>query len=470
MVILLPGITGSVLQKDGKDIWAVSGQAASRAFATLGGSLKDLQLVDNNPAGVVATQVMPDAHLVPGLVKIDGYSVIARMIKETFEVIEGSVDVTKAANFIPFPYDWRLDNRAHARRLAELIPRRLHLWRKHTDDPEARVILVAHSMGGLIARYYLEVLDGWSSAKALITFGTTYRGSLNALNFLANGYKSFLLDLTAAMRSFPSVYQLLPIYKALRVGGAFLRVAEGEDIPGVSPSLASDALAFHREIEVKVDEHRKSSDYRGKGYAIIPVVGTKQPTLQSAELANGKVIVSSDLPSGIDPLLADGDGTVPYASAVPIEMSTAYRESFVAERHGSLQCHPSVLNDLMNRLSQMQVRGLAEIRAPEASPAASERPALAVELDDLYVAGEPVTFRARLINAPTSVGPLRADVKPVDGPMQTELPSREFLDTPEGLTLVLDGLSAGLYRVQVRSAKGGPFAPLPVHDLFEVGR
>ncbi|MBE8988710.1 hypothetical protein [Nostoc sp. LEGE 12450] len=27
MVVILPGITGSVLQKDGKDLWAVSGQA-----------------------------------------------------------------------------------------------------------------------------------------------------------------------------------------------------------------------------------------------------------------------------------------------------------------------------------------------------------------------------------------------------------------------------------------------------------
>ena len=28
MVVLLPGITGRVLQKDGKDVWAISGQAA----------------------------------------------------------------------------------------------------------------------------------------------------------------------------------------------------------------------------------------------------------------------------------------------------------------------------------------------------------------------------------------------------------------------------------------------------------
>ncbi len=38
IVVLLPGITGSVLQKDGKDIWAVSGQAVWKALTSLGSS------------------------------------------------------------------------------------------------------------------------------------------------------------------------------------------------------------------------------------------------------------------------------------------------------------------------------------------------------------------------------------------------------------------------------------------------
>jgi hypothetical protein len=35
-------------------------------------------------------------------------------------------------------------------------------------------------MGGLVARYYLEVLGGWEKCRALFTFGTPHRGSLNA--------------------------------------------------------------------------------------------------------------------------------------------------------------------------------------------------------------------------------------------------------------------------------------------------
>jgi hypothetical protein len=58
--------------------------------------------------------------------------------------------------------------------------------------------------------------------------------------------------------------------------------------------------------------------------------------LQSAVLAAGRVTLGADVPEWIDPLLADGDGTVPRASAIPIELSDAYRDSFAPERHGSL--------------------------------------------------------------------------------------------------------------------------------------
>jgi len=468
MVVLLPGITGSVLQKNGKDVWAISGQAVSRWLRSLGGSLQDLRLKDDDPGGFVATRLMPDAHVVPGLVKIDGYSATARMIADTFDVVRGSIDVAEPANFIEFPYDWRLDNRINARILRDLVADRLRRWRECSHNPDARVIFLAHSMGGLVARYYLEVLEGWRDCRALITFGTPYRGSLNALNCLANGYKRLFVDLTDVMRSFPSVYQLLPIHKALRVGTDYVRVAEATSVPGVDAARARDALDFHREIEANVTEHRKDAEYLDNGYVIVPVVGTRQPTLQSAALVGGRLTLLADVPDWIDPLLADGDGTVPRASAIPIELSEAYRDSFAPERHGSLQCNPSVLDDIRGRLEQMQVRGLREIRGPEESPVAAQRPGIALDLDDLYVPGEPVTLRARLINVDRSPGSVRARVEPVDALGAAAAPVLDFVEAADGWTLVLPELPPGLYRVEVRTAKAGAAAPPPVHDLFEI--
>jgi Lecithin:cholesterol acyltransferase len=468
MVVLLPGITGSVLQKDGKDVWAISGQAAWGWLRSLGGSLQDLVLRGDDPGGIVAARVMPDAHVVPGLVKIDGYSATAKMVTETFHILPGSIWDTRPANFIEFPYDWRLDNRINAQRLAELVSDRLPRWRKYTCNTDARVIFLAHSMGGLVVRYFLEVLGGWRDCRALITFGTPYRGSLNALTFLANGYKRLFTDLSEVMRSFPSMYQLLPIYRALRIGEDYVRVSEATGLPGVEAARAEDALAFHREIEAKVDEHRKDSDYMDRGYVIVPVVGTHQPTMQSAVLAGGRVTAGPEVPGWIDPLLGDGDGTVPRLSAVPIELSDAYRDSFVPERHGALQGNRSVLDDVRGRLEQMQVRGLRAVRAPEESPAAAEWAAIGLDLDDLYVTGEPMVLRARLVNAQGTPGPLRARIEPVTGQAAATAAVLDFTEGPDGWTLALEELPPGLYRAEVRTAKASPLTPPPVHDLFEV--
>lgn len=468
MVVVLPGITGSVLQKDGEDLWAISGRAAWRALRTLGDSLQQLRLDGGDPGGIVATRLMPDAHVVPGLVKIDGYSATVAMVADTFDTLPGSVDEDAPANFIEFPYDWRLDNRVNAAKLTQSVSRRLSRWREYSHNPGARVIFLAHSMGGLIARYHLEVLEGWRDCRALITFGTPYRGSLNSVDFLANGYKKLFLDLTDVMRTFPSMYQLLPIYRALRIGDDHVRVAETPGLPGIDAALAQDALAFHREIEAKVDDHQTDREYLTRGYVLIPVVGTRQPTMQSAVFANDRLTVGAELPGWMDPLLADGDGTVPRASAIPIELSDAYRDSFAAERHSSLQCNRTVLDDIRGRLEQMQVRGLREVRGPGENPAAAERPAIALDLDDLYLAGEPVTMAARLVNGGDSQGPLRARVEPVDAPASVPLPPVELSETTAGWTYSMEGLPPGLYRAEVRTAKAGPSAPTPVHDLFEV--
>ena len=103
MVVLLPGITGSVLQKNGKDIWAISGQAALRWLTSLGDSLQELRLEGDDPGGIVATRVMPDAHVVPGLVKIDGYSATAKMVADTFDIVPGSIQDRSAGQLHRVP-------------------------------------------------------------------------------------------------------------------------------------------------------------------------------------------------------------------------------------------------------------------------------------------------------------------------------------------------------------------------------
>lgn len=475
IVVILPGITGSVLQKDGKDIWAVSGQAILQALHTLGESLQSLKLVGDDPDaeylddGIKATRLVEDAHLVPGLVKIDGYTAIARLITDHFEVIPGDIREEKKANFFKFPYDWRRDNRVNAKILKKYLDLRLKQWREETGIKDAKAIFMAHSMGGLISRYYLEVLEGWRDCKALITFGTPYRGSLNAVNFLANGYKQQFLDLTEVMRSLPSVYQLMPIYKMLKIGNDYHRIAEAPvELPYIIKERAEDALKFHREIEDAVNRHQKDVAYL-KSYKIIPIVGTKQTTFQSANFAAGKLTVNLELPTGLDSLLGDGDGTVPYLSGIPIELSSEYRETYIPGQHGSLQNNDKVLGQILERLKGMQVQGLGNIRDPfdvETIPEAAEQSAISLTLDDLYLPDEAIEVRARILNTARENGRLQAKIEPVSGKGKSF--NVDFQEQNGEWLLTLGDLAQGLYRLKVQTEKTGAQAPIPVSVLFEV--
>ena len=290
LVVILPGITGSVLQKDGKDVWNFSGQSLWQLVQTQGKSLQDLKITGNDPGtedlgdGIRATSLVSGSHIIPKLEKVlSGYYITSQMIRDNFETIEGSISNEQSANFFEFPYDWRRDNRVNARLLKTFLDRRLKLWRDHTGLTDAKVILLAHSMGGLISRYYLEVLEGWQDCKALFTFGTPYRGSLAAVDVLANGLDLLkLVDLSDMLRSLPSVYQLLPRHTVLSVGSSYESIAQTtQPLPNIDRDKALDAWNFYGEIEAAVKRHLNDASYL-KSYKTIPIVGIEQTTKQSA--------------------------------------------------------------------------------------------------------------------------------------------------------------------------------------------
>jgi len=468
IIIILPGILGSVLQKDGKDLWAVSGQAVWQILTKSEAAIRNLRLAQDDPEedlgdGIRATALIQDTHLIPGFWKIDGYTRTARLITDNFDVTPGDIyndPDDKAANFYQFPYDWRRDNRANARILKKLIDKRLKCWREKSGAPDAKVILMAHSMGGLVSRYYLEVLEGWQDSRALFTFGTPYRGSLNAVNFLANGYKKLFLDLTEVMRSLTSIYQLLPIYKVINIDGEYHRIAEIDNLPNIDKLKAQDALAFHREIEAAVEQHLKDEQYRSS-FVTVPISGVYQPTLQSATLIGGKLTASEDLPAVLKNRsdLGDGDGTVPKVSSIPLERSRDLDNFFIAEQHGGLQNQAQVLNNLLNILRISQYT-LSDVRAK------TPQTAISLSLEDLYLASEPIAMRARLVGLPNPAIKLKADIQAVSGDRPPL--SLDFVQQEKEWTLAMDDLPSGLYRVTVTSETNGEQAPSPVHDLFEV--
>jgi hypothetical protein len=387
LLILLPGITGSVLQKNNNDVWALTKESVGGALATLGRNLQGLELnddpqdVEDLGDGVVATRLFPDAHLIPGLWKIDGYNGVRAALSQRLK-LDG------AQNYVEFPYDWRRDNRVAARKLARLVPTWLAQWKKVSGNDDAKVVFIAHSMGGLVARYYLECLEGWRYTRKLITFGTPYRGSLNALDFLSNGYrKTFagfnIADLSALMRSFTSVYQLLPRYPCVDTGdGMMRRPGEVTGLPNVDPVKAAAALAFHQELERAICANAGADEY--KPYQVHPIIGIDQPTKQSARVSAGRLVPFNEL-RGTD---ESGDGTVPRPSAIPLGCTREDDEAFgraalyVSGVHGSLQNLPQVVAQVSYVLLEPKF---------EAFRPASE--GFSLQVDDAYLVGEPVRIR-----------------------------------------------------------------------------
>lgn len=122
---------------------------------------------------------------------------------------------------IPFPYDWRLPVQKTADRLSDVVR---HALDEHPDQP---VRLLAHSMGGLVARAMIAMHDGiWQeiidrSGGRFIMLGTPNNGShmmvASLLGKADSMRKLARLDLAHPMQEvldivagFPGAVQLLP--------------------------------------------------------------------------------------------------------------------------------------------------------------------------------------------------------------------------------------------------------------------
>jgi tetratricopeptide (TPR) repeat protein len=75
--------------------------------------------------------------IIPGLYKLHGYTGIHWLFSERFEVVAGTTDSKRPANYFEFAYDWRRCNAASARKLQRFVDERLHTWREHIGSGTA---------------------------------------------------------------------------------------------------------------------------------------------------------------------------------------------------------------------------------------------------------------------------------------------------------------------------------------------
>ncbi len=315
-VVFVPGLMGSELWADGERVWPnvrnIFTQPEILALPETKYQLK--------PGGIVNEVV-----IVPNLIKQEQYNRLG-------DFLVGSLGYERDVNLFEFGYDWRQDVRDSARRLAEQI----EAWK----IPPPFVIL-AHSLGSLVTRYYVERLGGKNVVERVVFMGGPHYGVPRAVANLI--LKVDLLPfgllgdrLRKVLVTFPSLYQILPIYDCVfDQNGDPIRVLKDETwLPEEMRPHLQQAYQFRKEV--------------GSGLSVpsLSIFGYGIKTTNRVTIHRG----ASGEWQKVDLVVEEsGDQTIPDASTI-LEGSEIHP---VQQYHGSL----FVDNDVKMRL-KLELSGL----------------------------------------------------------------------------------------------------------------
>ncbi len=360
VVFVVPGFTGSLLDVDNKHVWQDLLRLACGDLVKLDVLAKDVQA--------------------SGLMR-DTYEDLCRQLEASHEVI-------------PFHYDWRLLIEDSATVLANALRRKLD---EHSGLP---VRIVAHSMGGLVARTALGIDAPLRQEFAkregsrLVMLGTPNGGSHSMAMLLMGRDRLMrmlaLLDVTRDSREhlqiisrFPGVLQLLPRDDA----NDLFSLATWETLAAADDDHDRWVLPRDEDLKSARDFRNRYAAYPVDDAGILYVAG--QADTPCGLLIDGGVRFAQT---------REGDGRVPWETGLLPKMEKVW---YASARHGDLARDPTAraaIVDLLrdggtSRLSTTRpaaTRGLEEAPKPLAREVVAVFPAAA----DLAAAGAGGTVAA----------------------------------------------------------------------------
>ena len=198
-VIIIPGILSSYLNKNDNNKTEIWPNVPKALFGLPGDKyLDDLTL---NQIGQSESVILPTDIFR----QIGQNDFFAGLIEKL-----GEAGYVENQDLFVFPYDWRLDIRTIdlGSKVSEIL----------TKTGAPKVDIIAHSMGGLLAKYYIEH-SGTSTVDKFIDIATPHLGAPSAFKTLMfgddMGIKFGLLGLNSnevkkIAKNMPALYQLLP--------------------------------------------------------------------------------------------------------------------------------------------------------------------------------------------------------------------------------------------------------------------
>jgi pimeloyl-ACP methyl ester carboxylesterase len=231
-VIVIPGVLGSqiVNRRTGEVVWPSAFRSSDDGL-----NLPTTPDLAANRDDLVASKIIETAKLARLAPEVYVYRALLWALENYAGYREADWDNPPAEGdrdtFYVFPYDWRRDNVETAREFV----RRVEELKQKLGRPDLRFNIVAHSMGGLVARYAAMHGDSdlppdgaaprptWAGAthiNKIFMFGTPNEGSMEAFLTLTEGY-SVTEGLRRRVRllnklsredvlTAPAIFQLLP--------------------------------------------------------------------------------------------------------------------------------------------------------------------------------------------------------------------------------------------------------------------
>lgn len=358
IVFVVPGIMGTHLKVNHKRVWLSYPKLVFGGFGKL---------------TVSARQVEPDG------LDADTYADLVDFLARTHEVV-------------PFGYDWRLPVQAAAKRLNEA----LHAVLARIDSRHQPIRIVAHSMGGLVARAMMLLDDSaWPlicrhEHARLLMLGTPNAGSHSITQLLFGEEKLVRMLATFDLRNrldtivgqiaaFPGALDMLPesderAYFDAATWTALAKETRPADWPTPTVAELARARAWRDRLAAQALDPQR----------VFYVAGQAEETPIEVDVetvgARKRIRFRST---------AAGDGRVPWSGGIPAELDPWYANA----RHGDLAAHAAAHTGYLDILE----------RGDTAVPSLRrERPAVRSELRSTGTADETSSWLAQ----PTSVASL----------------------------------------------------------------
>lgn len=482
-VVIIPGIMGSYLNKDDEDKTEVWPNVLKALLPGTDTYLDDL---------ILSTQGQVDSSN-----NIFTTGIIKYIHNEDF--FDGLISTLKSKGYeegkdlFVFPYDWRLDvaDNVNGIEHSKVESLKSKIDKILSQSKSDKVDIIAHSMGGLLAKYYIKNVGG-DKVDKFIDIGTPHFGAPKAEKVLMygddmgmkiNNFMGVNVDeIKKISQNFPSTYNLLPSPRyfdpTLPDYSYYLYDLGDVDGDGIMGRLSYDnTKSFLKNtgrngllIQNAEEMHKSLDDFNPADYGVdsYNVVGCGVPTI-------GKIFANSQKFDGdfhYQIKYISGDGTVPQRSAEGMSANRLFyandiQHATMSSQDGIRNLVASILGDDVDNFDYINNTNIktdtANCTLPDGKIISIHSP---VSLDIYDDAGHHT--------GPDENGDIEYEI---DGVTYDTLDGNKFAFIPDGLnyTVKFNATGVGSAGVDVQEYRNGKisksesFENIPIQNLDTKG-